>query len=165
MRAPWLRHLPLPAFGGRMLLKYQCTRGCRKQPGLYCYEARSSPQRGDRVKLSSYLERVRLRERTSASLLQSRNKSTGDQTAKNCTPSRLLNNLKSVQIKLELNQPLGIGGLFGVRRLWRRFGSPGSSMTLSMKLASWKRLPKLRQRRRTPKSPPMSRYLIDLNRL
>src|SRR5262249_60538392 len=73
--------------------------------------------------------------------------------------------LKTVQIKLELNQPLGIGEAFGVRRLWRRFGSPGSSITLSMKLASWKRLPQLRQSRSTPKGPPMSGYLIDLNRL
>jgi hypothetical protein len=46
--------------------------------------------------------------------------------------------MRLVQIKLELNQPLGIGEAFGVLRLWRSFGSLSHYPRPSMKLVTHK---------------------------
>ena len=77
-----------------------------------------------------------------------------------------MNYLKSVQIKLELNQPLEAGEAFGVRR-------PGAAFTAlepeNLKLDFNEPFAKCKAEkaapgRRTPKASPTSRYLITHNR-
>jgi len=75
--------------------------------------------------------------------------------------------LRHVQIKLELNQPLGIGEAFGVRRPGAAFPVLDHTNVQSdfdgilVKRKAGKAAPG----RRTPKASPNSRYLLAFNRL